>query len=362
MTLEGPTLDPPAAGAQARRPRGGHALARLVMVQRVLADFRMAILVVFGLCALGGIAPFAVYRFWSGDVAAGLLDTAILSSLVGASGYALFTGRTRGAALLCVAVCTLGVALITRKTGYTAALWLYPALVSNFLLVARRHALLAALASIVGVLANHALFPSALMLSLFVSTGLLVSLFSYIFARVTERQRALLEQVANRDALTGAPNRRALDHDLLELRCGRAVGVPALLLLDLDHFKRINDAYGHAEGDRVLVEFASLLNRSIRLPDKSYRLGGEEFVVLLPEATPETAAAIAERLRRRTHRDLRVNSGAVTVSIGVALRRPGEAFEHWLRRADQALYRAKGLGRNTVVSSEDDPAVASAQA
>ena len=71
-------------------------------VRRILSDFRLAILVVFGVCALAGIAPFAVYRFWSGDIAAGVLDTGILSALVGASAYALTTGRTHGPALLCV--------------------------------------------------------------------------------------------------------------------------------------------------------------------------------------------------------------------------------------------------------------------
>ncbi|MCE1229942.1 MAG: GGDEF domain-containing protein, partial [Firmicutes bacterium] len=114
-------------------------------------------------------------------------------------------------------------------------------------------------------------------------------------------------------------------------------------------FKSINDSWGHEAGDRVLVEFAQLLQRSARKTDRLFRYGGEEFAALVSPATGESLARLGEHLRSETERTLAVQDRSVTISIGAALLCEGELPEQWFARADQALYRAKHQGRNQVV-------------
>jgi diguanylate cyclase (GGDEF)-like protein len=154
------------------------------------------------------------------------------------------------------------------------------------------------------------------------------------------------------DPLTGTFNRTALDQRLSELD-GHPVqtneGVSfAFLLADLDHFKRVNDLHGHPVGDMVLQDTAYIFRAGLRASDSVYRVGGEEFLAVLPGADEERAMEIAERLRR-TVRDRRANGIGVTVSIGVAVAREGELdSDDMVARADEALYAAKAGGRDRV--------------
>ncbi len=162
------------------------------------------------------------------------------------------------------------------------------------------------------------------------------------------------------DPLTGLANRRALDERLrLELERARRSRQPvSVLMVDIDHFKRINDRHGHAAGDAVLSRLATILRQEIRSIDLAARYGGEEFVVLLP-ATPAPAAyAVAERIRRAVAREAFALPGGqmlrVQASIGIASF-PDDDPEggHLLERADEALYAAKGAGRNRVIAYGD---------
>jgi diguanylate cyclase (GGDEF)-like protein/PAS domain S-box-containing protein len=161
-----------------------------------------------------------------------------------------------------------------------------------------------------------------------------------------------LTRLATRDELTGLYNRRYFK-EVVEREIERAerYGHPlALLSLDIDHFKHINDAHGHEGGDRALAEFARSCGASLRGADILARIGGEEFAALLPDTPIDGAVWLAERLRRTVadlsieHRGQRI---AFTVSIGVTGHAgPGDSLSGMLRRADQALYRAKADGRN----------------
>ena len=123
-------------------------------------------------------------------------------------------------------------------------------------------------------------------------------------------------------------------------------------MVDLDYFKRVNDTYGHFVGDQVLARFAHVIVHHVRDVDIVGRYGGEEFMVLMPEATLEQAVQVAERLREtiaQTRLETDVGAIQVTASLGVAaLRDEDTAFQDILRRADQALYKAKEAGRNRV--------------
>ena len=180
------------------------------------------------------------------------------------------------------------------------------------------------------------------------------SVFSTVLARMGERQRSL----SRRESLTGCFNRRAY-YELFprEVERARRLGHGvALVFLDIDHFKRINDRHGHESGDRVLQQLSSRLRGIIRETDLLFRWGGEEFVILLPHTEGGEAAALGERIRAAVaERPFAASESrppvAVTVSVGVAGSGDGPAGpDALLARADAACYRAKEAGRNRVVA------------
>ncbi len=174
-------------------------------------------------------------------------------------------------------------------------------------------------------------------------------------ARAHRETAAAWAAEAERDALTGLGNRRLLDRRWRELSQGLAEQPLSLALIDIDHFKRINDGHGHAVGDRVLMVMAQLLRENTRAGDVLVRLGGEEFVMLLPGMARERAAEVCERLRERLARlDWPARAGramAVTVSIGLVTSPPLD-LPALLAAADAALYRAKAGGRDRLVLAD----------
>jgi diguanylate cyclase (GGDEF)-like protein len=176
--------------------------------------------------------------------------------------------------------------------------------------------------------------------------------------RDTELQRALaaLHEEATTDPLSGLYNRRYL-WDFLKrelLRAQRRSLPVALIMLDIDHFKRFNDTWGHLAGDAVIKRVAEVITHSIRGSDIACRYGGEEFIAVLPEATRQTALERAEVMRRELETmEMEFEGqplGRVTGSFGVAIfPLHGAAAEALVRAADEALYEAKGAGRNRVI-------------
>ena len=177
-------------------------------------------------------------------------------------------------------------------------------------------------------------------------------------AALLRAETASLEELAMTDQLTGLPNRRSFDTRLgIEFRRAQRYGRPlSVALLDLDFFKRVNDSRGHAAGDMVLIETASLIRRYLRESDVAARYGGEEFIVLLPESGEDAALVAAEKLRQVIEAHRFGDSASplpLTVSIGVAsLPYAGiDSPARLVELADRALYRAKETGRNRVVAA-----------
>jgi diguanylate cyclase (GGDEF)-like protein len=167
-------------------------------------------------------------------------------------------------------------------------------------------------------------------------------------------------ELAHTDGLTGLANRRLLDQDLA-LECERTAryGRPlALIMFDVDHFKRLNDTYGHARGDEVLQQLAAVVAGEVRSTDTVYRYGGEEFAILAREAASADAAGLAERLRARVEEHFAAHGAApaITASFGIALVPPTPPVPaEVVAAADAALYRSKVAGRNRVSGPLDDP-------
>jgi diguanylate cyclase (GGDEF)-like protein len=177
-----------------------------------------------------------------------------------------------------------------------------------------------------------------------------------LVACVLTRLLAVLRQRAEHDGLTGLMNRRAFETRLRyeQLRAQRQPPGFALIMIDLDHFKRINDEQGHAAGDEALAQTAARLRGQLREIDALARLGGEEFAVLLPATPLAGALQVAERLRATLAEEpmrLQGQPRAVTASFGVAHSERGEP-DSLLQRADAALYRVKGSGRNAVAAAD----------
>jgi len=324
------------------------------MLARLRSDFQLGILSLFGLCAVLGVTPFAVYRFATGNVLAGSIDLGIVLAIVVGVLHAWRTGNTRRAAIFAVVTSLAGCVAIATLLGVSGLFWMYPTLLASFLLVGHRVAGTAAVAAL-GFLAVHGgAFVSSFEALMFFTSAAIVVLFAFLFALRTDTQRQRLERLATRDPLTGAFNRRTLEGELDRAiawshRHGSPLGVAAL---DLDHFKRINDECGHDVGDRVLVEFAALVQAHGRAEDRLFRVGGEEFLLLLPGVSSDALHAVADALRRALADRLSDGLRPVTVSIGAAALAAGESRRTWLARADAALYRAKAAGRDRVVLAD----------
>ena len=205
------------------------------------------------------------------------------------------------------------------------------------------------------------LLTAAVMLGAVVRCSMLVTYFRGMQYRLSASNQKLaaalahIEQLARYDELTGVANRRGVLERLhLALEGVQRHGTPlSIALLDIDHFKSINDQYGHGCGDAVLRAFGSLLSTEMRAIDVAGRYGGEEFLLVLPETDIPQALVLLERLRQRTQDmpwDRLVDQPVtVTCTVGATQYQPGEPVEAAIARADAAMYSGKALGRNRVI-------------
>ncbi|MGL6290007.1 MAG: diguanylate cyclase [Silanimonas sp.] len=315
--------------------------------QRMRTDFRLGLYLVFGVIAVAVLLPLGGVRLYQGALAHATLDLVFVAIILATSAYALRGGDLGRAGLILAVLLALGGCLVVRISE-AGIYWLHTILMASAFMVGTRVGAGLFLGTIVFlVVEREALVragqPLAVLSSLLVSGAFAVS-----FARFASQRRAHLEQMATVDPLTGAENRRALEVELAIVIAGfrRDARPVALALIDLDHFKSVNDRFGHEEGDRVLQDFVRLVQASVRRTDRLYRYGGEEFVLLMP-ATDELGLELAmSHLREQVRNGLQVRGEPVTMSIGGAILRVGERRDEWFTRADDALYRAKDRGRN----------------
>ncbi|MFZ5606588.1 MAG: diguanylate cyclase [Pseudomonadota bacterium] len=315
---------------------------------RLRNDFQLSMISVLGAIGVLAILPFSLLRFWQGNPVAGSADLLVASLICGSALYA-WRGGNPDRAGLTIALCnTIGSLVVEALLGKAGLYWLYVAMLANSFITGRNIAVTLALAGIALAQFIPGAFDDPVQRASVVTTQLLVALFAFIFAHRTAVQHRMLETLATHDALTGARNRRALEQelDIAMAASARQLRPSALLLFDLDHFKQVNDRYGHEAGDQVLCQFVALIHSHTRANDRLFRYGGEEFVLLLENTGIAGAQAAFAKLQALVHARLRVQDMPVTVSAGGAVLQPGETREQWLARADAALYRAKQNGRD----------------
>lgn len=237
--------------------------------------------------------------------------------------------------------------------GFFGALWAYPAVMTCYFVLSRRVANASAALMLLGGTAMVYFYVDQGMAIRFMgSFALTAAIANRILGVISTLQRDLMDQ-AIVDPLTGAFNRRHMDRKLAEIAGPgkHRVAPSTILLIDIDHFKHVNDRLGHAGGDEVLKRIVALIRDNTRKTDQLFRIGGEEFLLLLPETGEAETLVVAENLRMLVERaGMEGDVPAVTISVGVSERGSDGNTDDWIRKADQALYQAKKLGRNRVVS------------
>ncbi|HEX2139858.1 MAG TPA: GGDEF domain-containing protein [Woeseiaceae bacterium] len=298
--------------------------------------------------AVLGVSPFLVIRLVNGEWVMAAVDAAIIGAFAFLGLSVLRPRRVRFASVCIAILCVVGMLTTIYVQEERQVFWAYPALLAVFYLVKPGEAVLIAAVTILALAPELVPTTEPLRLTTIFITLIMTSTFAYAFAFLTRGQRDQLLVLARKDPLTGVGNRRALDEKLAEVCASQTrSNVPAsMLLLDIDNFKEINDEFGHAAGDQILVRLTEVIELRIRVTDSLYRIGGEEFVVVLEGQKKDQARRLAEQLRTLVEANELAPGGTVTISLGVAELGPGERPEQWLRRADVALYESKRSGRN----------------
>jgi diguanylate cyclase (GGDEF)-like protein len=318
-----------------------------------LAPYRRRAMQRFALISLPFLLPFALDNFLHGRHVIGAAGLAFVFILA-VDAFALRRQRSLPipyAVTLIPAMIAIGVSIET--TGIMGSLWCYPLVLFCYFAMPRRTANICSVAVLVVTsLLVFYIGDEAFMLRFTVSLAITLIVTNTILGIILDLQQKLVDQAIT-DPLTGALNRRRLDTVLGEaIERNRRKPTPAsMLLIDVDHFKPINDHFGHAVGDGVLKQLVALMTGRTRKVDSLFRIGGEEFLLLLADTHEADAAEAAEHLRLAIAEANLVPERRLTVSIGVSELQTNDTVQTWLRRADEALYAAKHAGRNLVVSS-----------
>lgn len=303
------------------------------------------------MCSLSipSILPFGVYRLLQGSWISAVVDLALVAAMLAVIFHVLRTGRYKAASLGVTLFYSAGMLATIHLRGLSLVYWVYPTMIAAYFML--RPAVALAINSVSMLVLVVILLRELELLNLFtvVVTISLVNLFAYIFSHRTGLQNQELHTEVERDFLTGVGNRRALDRKLDAYAVERRPHLESsLLLLDLDHFKQVNDLHGHAAGDQVLIRLCELMRNHTRSSDQIFRYGGEEFAIIATGAGLSAASRLAEGLRAAVAAEPLIAGHPITVSIGVAgMEKCGKPAD-WLMRADKMLYAAKQAGRNTV--------------
>lgn len=270
----------------------------MASIREIDTKFRQDLRLWFCRLFLVLLPPVGLYRLLMGQVAVAVVDLVWAGSF-GLVLWAIRSGRaSMGAGIAMAAVSMVCCAYNVHALGVEGLAWLFPVLIGMFAVTTRGRAATLALFGITYCCFFATPFTSVQMGMTFAVAAGLVSVIAYVSVSHVERLSAKLERIALHDPLTKAGNRRAMDAFTGEIIRGADSGRAAVAaVIDLDHFKRINDSAGHAAGDRVLVETAELVRSLAHPTGRLFRLGGEEFVLLFPGTSREDAAGLLEVIR-----------------------------------------------------------------
>ncbi|MDH5719430.1 MAG: GGDEF domain-containing protein [Spirochaetia bacterium] len=314
---------------------------------RVLANFSIALVGVLFLTPFT-INNFMQNRLWLG---CGVLFIVIICFFIILS---IIRGQFRPiiSFIIFTPFVIVTINMIIVKLGLIGILWSYPSILAIYFMLTEKKAWIANLILLVTAIPLIFMNVEIFIAARAAATMICVSICSALFIRIILNQQALLKKRALIDPLTKLYNRNIL-HITLEqaIAQNRRTGTQvSLLCIDVDFFKKINDTKGHDAGDTVLRNIGSFLKKEIRLADKAFRMGGEEFIIMLYDTDNKNAKIFAEKLRKKIEKHSFLPDVSITVSIGVAALRKNEQCDQWMKRCDENLYKGKKQGRNRVVA------------
>ena len=319
---------------------------------RYLTDFYLRSTFLLSVIAGTLILPFAVYHLTHGHTGIGIgaVITSLSLCLVAWTCHKKIY-KTIYTFLWLTPFTTLFVAYLTSFVGITGTYWCYSTLILYYFMMSERQAWLSNMIfALVNIPVVWYLFETHEAIR-FTVTFSLVSAYSAVFLHIVAKQYSDLQKMAITDKLTGLHNRTLLTDSLEHAihQADRTDTAHTLILMDVDHFKHINDELGHDTGDHVLIHLGAFLKNFLRESDKVFRIGGEEFLVLLYNTDEANSIDIAEEIRERIENLPIIPGRSVTVSIGVAGLNSVRDWKQWMKSCDMNLYEAKKNGRNRVV-------------
>lgn len=314
-------------------------------------EFYTQVMYAVTLCGISFGLAFALYHFFWGAPVITLILIPVVILQVLSLRYLLKNGFNAFSAWTIATIQISANVFFTWEVGLQASYWLYASGVANYYIINRRAAAL--LNSVACLALVFVAIDSVEYAVRYCAAFVMINVFLYTFAVQLERKNRELDRMLTIDPLTLAGNRTAMDEAILRVRnlFDRYQTPVTLIMIDLDHFKQINDTMGHSAGDKVLRRVADQVQGRLRPTDKLFRFGGEEFVIIAENTAPAQASHLADDIRQRIAQDEGEHHPSeigLTVSMGVAQLRESESDDSWIDRADKALYKAKSIGRNWV--------------
>jgi len=315
-----------------------------------LLEYRRHNLMIIGLATVPFLFPFSIVSFIQGRYFLGVLITlVIITALINT--YFIKKKQKRYIPGWCFFLIThFTVFYAITVLGEKALFWCYPVFFAVYFVAERRAARINILIAYLAIVSYSFYAFETTIITRFAFTLFLLCYFCDLLTGELTRMQENLTELANRDPLTNAFNRRHMNlciGDVIE-ETKRGFGPVSILSIDVDHFKKINDNFGHEAGDKVLNNLVDTLHKRQRRTDYVFRAGGEEFVILLRNTPFNQALKLAESLREHIEQAELTEDYKLTISIGVAEYQIEESSDEWLRRADDNLYEAKNRGRNKV--------------
>ncbi len=295
------------------------------------------------------VFPFTLWRFYQGDYAHGVADILIILVLLFFGQIAKSCSKISYFAWLFSSFYIIITLYILNITGKDILFWAFPAAISMHFLLRSNQALIMNFVLLAGIFLSPLNISNYAFIS-FVFTYLITIILTAQFSSRLKSDNRSLQNLTELDDLTQVGNRRALDKKIAQIVLSYAPEKPqCLMILDIDHFKSLNDQFGHQAGDLALKRLATMIQRVCCLSIPIYRYGGEEFVILI-QASLQKAGFIAEDLKETVSTSRLIREQFLTISIGIAELSPTDQASEWIKKADQALYEAKNNGRNQVIS------------
>jgi diguanylate cyclase (GGDEF)-like protein len=328
--------------------------------QDLVAKYRRLITVWFGFGITPLVFPFSMYHAFWGEPSIGVLAFVIGGSLIANAFEAKQNARMVVPPEVLFILIMLATVIGFQTLGLTMAFWCYPVPLFFLFAVEWRKANLLALGWLVFVaISSFYYLPPNKVLRIVVTLAI-TTIIGWLFVALIRQLQDELSKLASHDSMTGVLNRGQVIPalNLARERVVRGQEVSSVVMVDIDHFKSINDTFGHQAGDKVILQVVETLKNRLRKLDQIFRYGGEEFLILLSAASAVEGRQVCEELRSLMEHEITIRDRVVTASFGLAEISPTETSERWIARADEALYKAKETGRNRVCVAPSAPSLA----